>query len=442
MKKFTNDSITQKIEFGSIKSKKVEANFNGGLITSDAGALLLRQAEQKIGLLKKLSSCIIDSRHKSYTKHTIENQIKQRVFAIACGYEDVNDHDELRKDAMFKIAVDKKSRDSNLASSPTICRMENSITRKELIEMSNVFVENFIESHERPPRKLILDFDATDTELHGNQEGRFFHGYYDSYCYLPLNVWCGSQLLVAYLRQANQDPATHAWTILSLLVQRLRKEWPDVKIIFRGDSGFCRHKMLRWCDSHEVNYIVGIAKNERIDKIARKIIHSSRELFKEKREKVKIYGEIRYGAKTWKYERRIIIKAEQLTQGENIRYVVTNIKDKSPEDIYKTYIQRGDMENRIKEHQLDLFADRTSCHKFSSNQFRIILASCAYVLLEYIRRTALKGTELAKAYCGTIRTKLLKIGAIILERTRKITIQMSETFVYKKLFIKTAKLLY
>jgi len=372
MEKFTNHSIAQKIEFGSIKSKKVEVNFNGGLITSDAGVLLLRQAEQKIGLLKKLSSCIRDRRHKSYTKHTIETTIKQRVFAIACGYEDVNDHDELRKDPMFKIAVDKNVRDSNLASSPTICRMENSITREELIEMSKIFVENFIESFESAPEELILDFDATDTKLHGNQEGRFFHGYYDNYCYLPLNVWCGSQLLVTYLRRANQDGATHTWAILSLLVRRLRKEWPNVKITLRADSGFCRHKMLDWCDSHKVEYIVGIAKNNRINKIADRIIESSRELFKEKREKVKIYDEICYEAKTWKYERRIIVKAEQLLQGENIRYVVTSIKDKSPEDIYKLYVQRGDMENRIKEHQLDLFADRTSCHKFLSNQLRII----------------------------------------------------------------------
>lgn len=441
MKKFTSHIIPKTIEFGSIKSKKVEGNFNGGLITSDAGVLLLRQAEQKIGLLKKLSSCITDSRHKSYTKHTIETQLKQRVFAIACGYEDVNDHNELRKDAMFKIAVDKRSRDSNLASPPTICRMENTITRKELVEIAKVFVENFIASFRKAPKELILDFDATDTTLHGNQEGRFFHGYYDSYCYLPLNVWCEQQLLVSYLRIANQDQATHAWAILSLLVKRLRREWPGIRIIFRGDSGFCRHKMLDWCDTHKVEYIVGIARNNRLNEIANKPIRLSVELFKEKGQKVQVYDEIYYGAKTWKYERRIIVKAEQLTQGENIRYVATNMQKENPEDIYKLYTQRGDMENRIKEHQSDLFADRTSCHKFLSNQFRIILASCAYILLEYIRRTALKGTELAKAYCGTIRIKLLKIGAIILEKTRRIIIQMSEVFVYKDLFIRAARLL-
>lgn len=441
MKKFTNNSIAQDIEFGSIKSKKVIVNFKGGLITSDAGLLLLRQVEQKTGLLKKLSSCIIDTRHKSYTRHTIENQLKQRVFAIACGYEDVNDHNELCKDSMFKIAINKRSMDTNLASSPTICRMENSIRREELVEMSKVIVENFIETFKRPPKELILDFDATDTTLHGNQEGRFFHGYYDSYCYLPLNVWCGTQLLVSYLRRANQDASTHAWGILSLLVQRLRREWPEVKIILRGDSGFCRYKMLDWCDSHDVGYIVGIGKNDRLNRIASKIIELSRGLFKGTQEKVQVYDEIYYGAETWRYERRIIVKAEQLTQGENIRYVVTNIIDETPADIYKLYVQRGDMENRIKEYQLDLFADRTSCHKFLSNQFRLLLASAAYVLLEYIRRIGLKGTELAKAYCGTIRLKLLKIGAIILERTRKIIIQMSETFVYKNLFIKTVKLL-
>jgi len=432
---------TIKLEFKGIKSKKVEANFKGGLITSDAGVLLLRQAEQKIGLLKKLSQCIKDSRHKSYTKHAIETTIKQRVFAIACGYEDLNDHNELRKDAMFKIAVDKKAHDSNLASSPTICRMENNITREELIEMSKILVENFIESFQSPPKELILDFDTTDTELHGNQEGRFFHGYYDSYCYLPLDVWCGQQLLVSYLRTANQDPAAHTWAILSLLVKRFRIEWPKVRIIFRGDGGFCRHKIFNWCDSHNVRYVVGIGKNNRLTEAADKPIELSRESFKEKGQKVQIYDEIYYAAKTWKYERKVIVKAEQLIQGENIRYLVTNIENKDPEDIYKLYIKRGDMENRIKEHQLDLFADRTSSHKFLTNQFRLMLASCAYVLLEYIRRVALKGTKLAKAYCGTIRIKLLKIGAIILEKTRKIIIRMSEVFVYKDLFIKTSRLL-
>ncbi len=441
MKEFTSHIIPKSIQFGSIKSKKISANFNGGLITSDAGVLLLRQAEQKIGLLKRLASRIQDTRHKSYTKHTIETTIKQRVFAICCGYEDVNDHDELRKDSMFKIAVDKNAQDSNLASSPTICRMENNITREGLVEMSKVFVEIFINSFKIAPKELILDFDAVDTELHGNQEGRFFHGYYDSYCYLPLNVWCGTQLLVSYLRKADQDAATHAWAILALLVKRFRKEWPNVSIILRGDSGFSRHKMLDWCDSNKVEYIVGIGKNDRLNDLASKPIEVSRELFNKTQEKVQVYDDIRYGAKTWKHERRIIVKAEQLILGENIRYVVTNIENKSPEDIYKLYTQRGDMENRIKEHQLDLFADRTSCHKFLSNQFRIILASCAYILLEYIRRTALKGTELAKAYCGTIRIKLLKIGAIILEKTRRIIIQMSEAFVYKDLFIKAVELL-
>ena len=411
------------------------------MITSDAGVLLLRQAEQKLKLLKKLSSCISDTRHKSYTKHSIETMIKQRVFAIACGYEDVNDHNELRKDSMFKIAADKNSQDSNLASAPTICRMENSISRRELIEMSKIFVEIFIESFKSAPEELILDFDTTDTELHGNQEGRFFHGYYESYCYLPLNVWCGSQLLVTYLKQANQDGATHAWAILSLVVKRLRREWPNVRIIFRGDSGFCRHKMFDWCESNKVQYIVGIAKNNRLSEGAKDIIELSRQLYKETIKKLQVYNEIKYGAETWKHERRIIVKAEQLPQRENIRYVVTNVEGETPEDIYKLYVQRGDMENRIKEHQLDLFGDRMSSHKFLSNQFRIILASCAYVLLEYIRRTALRGTELARVYCGTIRTKLLKIGAIILEKTRKIRIQMSEAFVYKKIFIRTARLL-
>ena len=437
------NSIPENIRFVGIKSKKLESDFNGGRIVSDAGAVLLRQADRNLHLIDAMASHIKDNRHKSYINHPLKDILRQRVNAIACGYEDGNDHTELRKDPIFKIANNRGIKDADMASASTISRLENSVTRKDLIAMSKVMVEQFISSFDTEPDELILDFDATDDRIHGKQEKRFFHGYYDGYCYLPLYVFCSDKLLVSYLRPSNIDGAKHTWAILSLLVKRLRQEWPEVKIIMRADSGFCRHKMLTWCESNTVYYVIGIAKNKRLTKTAKQIIEKSRDIHKQTNQKVRLFGHIRYAAKTWSRERRIIVKAEQLKEGENIRYIVTNMEEEKGEYLYDgIYVKRGDMENRIKEQQLDLFADRTSCTGFMANQFRLILASCAYILLEYIRRVGLKGTRLAGAQVGTIRLKLLKIGAIIIENTKRILIKISETYVYKDIFkIVAARLL-
>jgi len=295
-------------------------------------------------------------------------------------------------------------------------------------------VEQFIKSFKRPPRKLILDFDATDDGVHGKQEGRFFHGYYDSYCFLPLYVFCGEKLLVSYLRESRIDGARHAWAILSLLVKRLRRAWPRVKIIFRGDSGFCRHKMLSWCESNEVDYVVGLAKNKRLNAFSQELQGQAEEAFKQTGNKQRLFGEFRYAAKTWSKKRRIIAKAEHTAKGSNPRYLITNIQG-DPQQLYdKLYCKRGDMENRIKEQQLDLFADRTSCHQWWANQFRLLLASLAYTLLEAIRRLALKGTEMARAQCRTIRLKLLKVGAVIIKNTRRVRFLLSSAYPYQQLF--------
>ena len=422
------------MEFKGIKSKKVAANFKGGRITSDGGALLLRKAESKIQFLSQLSKAIKDQRHQGYIEHRYETMIQQRVFGIACGYEDGNDHGELRKDEMFKLITNKDVNDKDLASPSTLCRLENSISREDMVNIAKVFVEIFIRSFSKEPKEIILDFDATDDQLHGRQEQGYFNSYYGGYCYLPLYIFCGEKLVLPYLRPSNIDGARHSWALLSLLVKRFRQEWPKVKIIFRADAGFCRHRMLDWCDRHNVGYIIGIGRNSRLAEAAQSIIEESRKAF-DGENPVKIFGEVSYGAKTWNRERRVIVKVEQRVEGENIRYLVTNIEDIPEERLYQQlYCLRGDMENRIKEQQLYLFADRTSCSKFLSNQFRLFLASAAYVLLEYIRRVGLKGTELAKAQCSTIRLKLLKIGGIIISNTRRITIQLSECFVYKKLF--------
>lgn len=422
--------------FSSLKSQKIVANFDGGRLTSDAGGLLLREADRQLGLIRRLAACIPDPRDPLMTVHDQQTMLAQRIFGIALGYEDLNDHDTLRDDPLFSVLADKSpDPDEPLASSPTLCRFENRIERKALVRMSEVFVETFIASHKQPPKELILDFDATDDLVHGAQEQRFFHGYYDNYCFLPLYVFCDDQLLAAYLRPSNIDGSLHTRAILKLLVRRFREVWPDVRIIIRADSGFCRWRLMNWCDKHGVFYVLGLARNKVLQHMSEPFMEQAEVEFKRTGAKQRQFHEILYGAKTWGRKRRVIVKAEYLDKGENTRFVVTNLSEPSPAEIYDgIYIARGDMENRIKEQQLGLFADRTSCHKFVANQFRVLLASGAYVLIEHIRRTALKGTELAKAQVGTIRLKLFKIAARVVTSARRVVFHLSSSCPYQPLF--------
>ena len=299
--------------------------------------------------------------------------------------------------------------------------------------MSGVLVDQFIASFKRPPKELIFDFDATDDRVHGDQEGKFYHGYYDHYCYLPLYVFCGEQLLCAYLRPSNIDPALHSRAILRLLVNRLRRKWPKVKIILRADGGFCRWKTLKYCDENDIGYVVGIGCNKVLERLAQPFAASAQAVFDQTGDKQRHFHELRYAAKTWDRQRRVIVKAEHLPKGANTRFVVTNL-DHTPKEIYDgLYIQRGEMENRIKEQQLGLFADRTSCHKFIANQFRLLLASAAYVLIEHLRREALCGTELARAQVNTIRLKLFKVAARVRISVRRIVLHMSSSYPYQPL---------
>jgi len=422
--------------FPACKSRKVEVDFNGGDITSDAGSLLLRQVDRKIGLTRDLNKVLRDPRRKGSCEHTQLAMYRQRIYGLILGYEDLNDHDTLRDDLALQTAVES---DRALASSPTLCRLENRADREMVKEISMLIVEKFIASFRDAPTRLVLDFDATDDPVHGQQEGRFFHGYYDHYCFLPLYVFCGSQLLAAYLRPSNIDGARHAWAILSLLAKRLRKEWPKAEIIFRGDSGFCRWRMLRWCDNNRVGYIVGLAKNRRINAIGADLMAEAEERFEATGEKQRLFSETMYAAKTWDRERRVIMKAEYGRQGSNPRYVVTNLPG-DPQKLYdRDYCARGDMENRIKEQQMDLFSDRTSCHNWWPNQLRLLLSSLAYILVESMRRLALKGTELARAQCGTIRLKLLKIGAVVIRNTRRVRMHLASGCPYKHLFWDVAR---
>lgn len=427
----TQDSF----DFPPLKRRQVEANFQGGDITSDGGVLLLRQVDTQLGLSKAVASALDDPRRQASCAHDGMSLLKQRIYGLALGYEDLNDHQQLREDLAIQTAVE---RDEVLASSATLCRWENRADREAACKLHEIFVDQFIASFKRPPKKLILDFDATDDAVHGNQEGRFFHGYYDHYCFLPLYVFCREQLLVSYLRPSKIDGAKHAWAILALLVKRLRQVWPKVRIIFRGDSGFCRWRMLSWCEHHGVDYIVGIAKNQRLDAFIQPHLEAAAEQFAASGKKVRWFTDIRYGAHSWDHPRRVIAKIEHTDKGSNPRYVVTNLAGEAQTLYEKLYCARGDMENRIKEQQLDLFADRTSCQRWWPNQFRLLLSSLAYTLLEAIRRLALKGTELAHAYVGTLRLKLLKIGAVILKNTRRIRFLLSSTYPYQPLFFHVA----
>ena len=422
------------LQFTSLSKKKILADFDGGHLTSDGGALLLREANRRTGLIDALAECIADPREPAKIKHDVETMLAQRVYGIALGYEDGNDHQTLRNDPMMKILAEAApDPDDPLASPSTLCRFENAVHRKSLARMSGVFVDQFIASYAQPPEEIILDFDATEDAVHGRQENRFFHGYYDCYCFLPLYVFCGDQLLCAYLRPSKIDAAKHARGILKLLVRCLRESWPNVRIIFRGDSGFCRWKTLKYCDKNDIGYVVGIAKNATLKRHAEPSMDAAEKAFDATGEKQRSFHEFEYGAQTWDRRRRIILKAEHLPKGANARFVVTNL-DRGCCEIYDgLYTQRGDMENRIKEQQLYLFADRTSCSRFVANQFRLLLASAAYLLIEHLRREGLKGTELARAQVSTIRLKLFKIAARVVVTVRRVVLHLSSGYPYQAL---------
>ena len=419
------------IEFPGFKRRRVEADFTGGEITSDGGVLFLREVDRRLHLIESVAAVMQDPRRRERCQHDLLSLLQQRVYGLALGYEDLNDHQSLRRDLAVQTAV---NRDTLLASSSTLCRFENQADRNTAVRIHEVLVEQFIASFKRAPKRLVLDFDATDDAVHGNQEGRFFHGYYDHYCFLPLYVFCDRQLLVSYLRPSRIDAAKHAWAILALLVKRLRQAFPKVRIILRADSGFCRWRMLRWCERHGVGYIVGVAKNDRLNAVIEPLLTEAERHREVLGEKVRWFSDFRYAAGSWDRQRRVIAKLEVTAQGRNPRYVVTNLTGDSKRLYDRLYCARGDMENRIKEQQLDLFADRTSCRRWWANQFRLLLSSLAYVLMESLQRLALTGTDLARAYVGTLRLKLLKIGAVILKNTRRIRFLLSSSYPEQDLF--------
>jgi len=399
------------------------------------GILLLREVDRRIGLIDAVNECLPDPRDPRFTIHEQREMIAQRVFSIALGYEDLNDQQTLRDDPALQLAAGKTPEpDDPLASPPTLCRLENRVNRKALAKMSALFVERFLASYDSPPDEIVLDFDATDDPVHGQQDQRFFQGYYRHYCFLPLYVFCDGHLLCALLRPSNIDAVRHARPVAKLLVDRIRREWPDVKIVIRGDSGFCRWKLMRWCESHSVDYIFGIGRNKVLERRVAELMEQAESAFEDSGEKQRLFGETEYAAGTWDRPRRVIMKAERLAAGPNRRFVVTSLAG-DPQSLYDDiYTQRGDMENRIKEQQLMLFADRTSCHDFAANQFRLLLSSFAYVLMHELRTVHLAETELANAQVNTIRLTLLKIAARVTVSVRRVVLHLSSSCPFQSVF--------
>ncbi len=428
------DCNRDSLPFSRLGPQAVAADFRGGRLTTDAGALLLREIGRQTGLLDALDAPIPNPRRPEQIEHDQRAMLTQRIVAIACGYEDLNDHQTLRTDPALQAAADcAPDPERPLASPSTLCRLESRVDRKALVRVAAAPVDQFLAAHPTPPEALILDFDATDDPVHGQQEGRFFHGYYDSYCYLPLYVTCGDELLVAYLRPSNIDAAKHARAILKLLVQRLRAAWPEVKITLRADSGFCRWRLMRWCDAHGIGHVLGLAKNPVLLRLARDQIERAERQFRRTGPPQRIFGSFAYAAKSWDRPRRVIVKAEHTAQGANPRFVVAHVPG-DPQALYEdVYCRRGEAENRIKEQQLDLFADRTSCHRFLANQFRLLLSSAAYVLVQTLRRGALAGTERAEAQVGTIRLKVLKVAARVATSVRRVVFHLASSYPHRGL---------
>ena len=429
------DCTFTKIEFPSCCKLRVEADFAGGEISSNGGALLLSLADRRVGLLSGLGRRLADRRQAGKVKHGLTGLLRQRVFALALGDEDVNDHEVLRDDLVLQTAC---GGDRRLASPSTVGRLERAADRSWAWAAHETLVESFIASYDEAPEELVLDFDCTDDAVHGCQEGRFFHGYYDHYCFLPLYVFCGDQLLVSYLRPSNIDQAKHAWAILALLVKRLRQAWPAVRLTVRADSGFCRHKMLSWCERHEVGYIVGLAKNARINDQAARGMALAAAAYERTGEKQRVFADLSYGARSWNKERRVIARLEHGPKGANPRYVITNLEGEA-KALYERSLLRPRRDGEP--HQGAAAGPLRRPHQLPQvvvQPVPSILSSLAYTLIATIRRLGLRGTTMARAQADTIRLKLLKIGAVVIRNTRRVRLHLSSACPYQDLVRLTA----
>jgi hypothetical protein len=437
-------------EFADHFSRQVVARFDGGAITTDGGGLLLRETDRRLNLLPRLAVCFLDGRSPLLVEHTVEQLVSQRVYGLALGYEDLNDHEQLRQDPLLRVLAGKADvENSPLAGKSTLNRLELSDgtpNRYKKITfwkdgIDELLVKVFVESHAAAPEEIVLDVDATDLPLHGEQEGRFFHGYYDSYCYLPLYIFCGDQILCARLRQSNSDAAAGSLVEIQRIVAQIRTAWPKVKIVLRGDSGFCRNELMSWCEANRVDYVFGLARNQRLRRIIGPQMWEATQQWGATGKPARVFSEFSYQTRKrknggWDRERRVVSKAEHIDGKENPRFVVTSLKAEEwvAQALYEElYCARGEMENRIKE-QFSLFADRVSSETMRANQMRMYFSTMAYVLVCGLRRLGLKGTEMETAQAATIRTRLLKIGAQVRVSVRRVYLAMAASYPWTSLF--------
>jgi hypothetical protein len=447
------------LEYQGLNQRKVESRFDGGEISSDAGGLLLRELEFRRRIIKRLSECFNDRREKEYIEHSVEALVSQRVCGIALGYEDLNDHEDLRKDWLLATMIGKKDptgadrkreqdKGKALAGKSTLNRLEltpekadASKNRYQKIEyegkkIEELFVEVFLEAYKQEPERIVIDVDTTDDRIHGHQEGRFFHGYYGDYCYLPLYIFCGDHLLCAKLNTADKGASGSAEKELERIIGQIRRRWSNVKITVRGDSHFARDSLMSWCECHDgIDYVFGLAKNNRLNTELAESLKEVKALYEQTQEPQRVYKEFLYQTlNSWSEQRRVIGKAEHLAKGANPRYVVTSLDSPAAEVYEQEYCPRGDMENRIKEQQLYLFADRTSTRTMRANQLRLWFSSIAYILMHELRRFALSGTVFVRAQCHTIREKLFKIGAQVKVSVRRVFVSLASSYPYQEIF--------
>jgi hypothetical protein len=437
------------LNFGFLGRKQVVGRFDGGQISSDGGLLWLAEVDRCSGLTKRLASCLRDRRQPSKVRQSLLDLLRQRVYQIACGYEDCNDADTLAADPVLKVACGRNpDTGHDLASQPTLSRFENSVSPGELYRLAEVFLDLFLESHRQPPQEIILDLDATVDPTHGQQQLTFFHGYYGTYCYLPMLVFAQAdgephQLLAAVLRPGKVHAGHGSVGFLERIVARLRAAWPEVRIVVRGDSGEALPGIYEWCEGDlesdeqggkpRVDYVIGLARNPRLERLAEPFLQAAREEFNATQDKVRHCQDLSYAADSWGHERRVVVKAEVSVKGDNPRFVVTSRDDLSAEELYDFYADRGDVENRIKELKNDLHADRTSCHRFVANQFRLLLHAAAYLLMTMLRGM-LGGTELASAQAGTLRLRLLKVGVRVEQTARRVWLHLASSYPWAELW--------
>jgi hypothetical protein len=435
--------------FEACGKREVVARFDGGTISSDGGAFLLAQTDKRLNLLARLAECFLDGRNQKQVEHSVLEMLAQRIYGLALGYEDINDHEQLRKDPVFGILAGRDDLGQPLAGKSTLNRLElggGTADRYKKITfwkeaLDELLVKVFLESHKQAPEQIILDVDTTDLRLHGQQEGRFFHGYYDCYCYLPLYVFCGEHVLCARLREANHDAAFGSRQEIERIVAQIRTAWPSVKIILRGDSGFCRNELMSWCESQGVEFVFGMARNQKLRKIIGAQMHEATQQWNQTGKPARVFTEFEYQTKKtkkggWERQRRVAAKAEHIDGKENPRFVVTSLTHEQwpAKALYEElYCARGDMENRIKE-QFSLFADRVSAETMRANQLRLYLSTMAYILVSGLRRLGLQATVLAQAQVSTIRTQLLKIGAQIRVTVRKVWVSMASSYPWQELY--------